>query len=274
MAKRIRIDILLVERGLAVDSEKAQRHVRAGQVFVEGRLVDKPGFLVDPGASVEMKALGPRFASRGGEKLQGALDRFDLSPSGTICLDIGASTGGFTDCLLQAGARRVYAVDAGRRLLHERLRDDPRVVSLEGRDARRLDGAAIPEPIEFCAVDVSFLSLLNVIPAIAALLASNARLVVLVKPQYEVETKQVGQKGVVRDPEAHRQALGRILTGIAEAGFVFQGVAPSPLRGPAGNIEYLAHFSRAPQPGEAPGTDAVDTAVAEAFASGQSLSPE
>ncbi len=268
MAKRIRIDVLLAERGLAESREKAQRLIRAGQVFVEGQRVDKPGAAVPPDAEVTVAPLGPRFVSRGGEKLQGALDRFEISPAGKICLDLGASTGGFTDCLLQAGATRVHAIDVGKSQLHEKLRSDPRVISREGLNARYLNEGDVGEPVEFCTGDLSFISLLKVIPAVSPLMPPGAILVVLVKPQFEAGPERVGKGGVVSDPAVHRQTLMRVLSGISGEGFDFQAVAPSPLRGPAGNREYLAWFIRAAgQAGWRPPEDAVVEAVAEAFPS-------
>jgi len=267
MPKRIRLDVLLYERGLAESREKAQRLIRAGQVSVNGRLVDKPGAAVEPEAKIELTDLGPRFVSRGGEKLQAALDGFGLDPAGRVCLDLGASTGGFTDCLVQAGARRVYAVDVGHGQLHERLRADPRVISREGLNARALDSGVVDgESIEFCAADVSFISLLKTVPAAAALLAPGADLVVLVKPQFEAGRRHVRRGGRVVDPEVHRETLEHVLTGLAAEGFDFQGVLPSPLRGPAGNREYLAWFRKTPSgSGEPPPTEAIAAAVAKAF---------
>jgi len=268
MPKRTRLDVLLAEQGLAESREKAQRLIRAGQVTVDGRRIDKPGTAVQPQARIELSALGPRFVSRGGEKLQGALERFGLDPKGRTCLDLGASTGGFTDCLLQAGARRVYAVDVGHGQLHERLRADPRVVLREGLNARNLDLAAVDgERIDFCTADLSFISLLKVAAAAARVLAPGAILVALVKPQFEAGRRHVRRGGRVADPAAHREALGGVVAGIAAEGFDFQDVCPSPLRGPAGNREYLAWFRRTGEgPGRSPAAGRVEAVVAEAFA--------
>jgi 23S rRNA (cytidine1920-2'-O)/16S rRNA (cytidine1409-2'-O)-methyltransferase len=267
MAKRIRLDILLTERGLAESREKAQRLIRAGQVFIGGQRIDKPGAAVAPDAELTVVALGPRFVSRGGKKLQSALERFNLSPAGKVCLDLGASTGGFTDCLLQAGAARVYAIDVGKSQLHEKLRGDPRVISREGLNARYLDREAIGEPIEFCTGDLSFISLLKVIPAVGPLMAPGAALAVLVKPQFEAGREHVRKGGVVTGPDIHRETLLRVLRGISSDGFDFRAAAPSPLRGPAGNREYLAWFVRsAERPGACPDEESAARAVAEAFA--------
>ncbi len=270
MAKRIRIDVLLAERGLAESCEKAQRMIRAGQVSSGGQLLDKPGSTIAPDAELTVRSLWPRFVSRGGEKLQRALDCFALNPAGKVCLDLGASTGGFTDCLLQAGAARVHAIDVGRSQLHEKLLNDPRVVSREQFNARYLDRGTIGEPIEFCTGDLSFISLLKVIPAAAPLMAPGAILAVLVKPQFEAERRHVRKGGVVLDPDVHRECLLRVLRGIACEGFDFQAAAPSPLRGPAGNREYLAWFIRTNEAsGREPSEGETADAVAEAFSTGE-----
>ncbi|MCX7016333.1 MAG: TlyA family RNA methyltransferase [Candidatus Sumerlaeota bacterium] len=272
MPSKIRLDLLLVERGLAESRERAQRLIRAGQVSVAGELVDKPGAAVASEARIEVASLGERFVSRGGEKLQAALERFALSPAGLICMDLGASTGGFTDCLLQAGALKVYAIDVGHGQLHEKLRADPRVVSREGVNARELKSDTVDgEPIQFCTADLSFISLLKVIPAAAPLLAPGAALVVLVKPQFEAGRQHVRRGGRVLDPSVHRKVLRRALDGIVSEGFGFQGLCASPLRGPAGNREYLACFRRMEgEVGRGAGDEAIDAAIGEAFGSSSS----
>jgi 23S rRNA (cytidine1920-2'-O)/16S rRNA (cytidine1409-2'-O)-methyltransferase len=263
MPKKTRLDLLMAQRGLAESRERAQRLIRAGLVVVEGRRIDKPGTAVPSEAAVVVNSAGPRFVSRGGEKLQAGLDRFALSPRGRVCLDLGASTGGFCDCLLQAGALRVHAVDVGRGQLHERLRADPRVISHERLNARRLTREILGETVGFCTADLSFISLLTVIPAAAPLMEPDAPLAALIKPQFEAGRRHVRRGGVVLDPKVHRDVLERVLSGIAELGFDFRGLTVSPLRGPAGNREYLAWLARAP--GSPPPPDAIEAAVAEAF---------
>ncbi len=239
MSPRQRLDVLLVERQLAESREQAQRLIRSGKVKVGGRISDKPGVAIDIAAAVEILAPASRFVSRGGEKLQGALDAFPVSPQDCTCLDLGASTGGFTDCLLQAGAQRVYAVDVGRAQLHEKLRADDRVIVLEEVNARALTRDLIPEPITFCTGDLSFISLLKVMPAAVGLLNKGANAILLVKPQFEAGPRHVRRGGVVTDPAVHRQVLQDVLQGLAALALAPKDIMLSPLRGPAGNREYL-----------------------------------
>jgi len=244
-AAKERLDLLLVARGLAESREQAQRLIGAGQVRVAGQAALKAAQRVAVNADLAV-AERPRFVSRGGEKLEAALAHFALEARGRVCADIGASTGGFTDCLLQRGAARVYAVDVGRGQLHWRLRRDPRVICREGVNARYLDRAVIPEPLELSAVDVSFISLTNVLPAVIRLLGAGADLVALIKPQFEAGRGQVGKGGVVRDPAVRAQTVERLRRfGAAIAGLEWRGVCESPLKGPAGNVEFLAcwHWS-------------------------------
>ncbi|MGY4707128.1 TlyA family RNA methyltransferase [Candidatus Bipolaricaulota sp. J31] len=247
MKRRVRLDQLLVQRGLAESRAKAQALIRAGQVFVDGRVVDKPGASVLPDAEVVLKAR-PRYVSRGGEKLEAALRAFDVDPHGKVCLDVGASTGGFTDCLLQHGARRVHAVDVGRGLLHWKLRNDPRVVVHEGVNARYLRPEEIGEPVDLATVDVSFISLRLVLPALVGIVRPGGDVIALVKPQFEAGRDKVGKGGVVRDPRVHRE----VVTGIArfaeeELGWSVAGAIRSPLLGPAGNVEFFLYLL--PRPG-------------------------
>ncbi len=247
MKRRVRLDQLLVERGLAESRAKAQALIRAGQVLVDGRVVDKPGTPVPRDAEVVLKAR-PRYVSRGGEKLEAALRAFDIDPHGKVCLDVGASTGGFTDCLLQHGARRVHAVDVGRGLLHWRLRNDPRVVVHEGVNARYLRPEEIGEPVDLAAVDVSFISLRLILPALVGIVRPKGDVIALVKPQFEAGRDKVGRGGVVRDPGVHRE----VVAGIArfaeeELGWSVAGAIRSPLLGPAGNVEFFLHLL--PRPG-------------------------
>jgi len=239
-AAKIRLDALVVERGLAESREKAQRLVGAGQVRVRGAVASKPGQQVPADSAIEVDA-PPRFVSRGGEKLDHALNFFGLSPAGRVCLDVGSSTGGFTDCLLQHGAARVFAVDVGRGQLHWRLRNDPRVVVLEKVNARYLSAEQIPEPVDFITVDVSFISLTKVLPAAIQLSRAGAAAVTLIKPQFEAGRDQVGRGGVVRDPAVRAGVVAAIREfGERSLKMKWAGVCESPLRGPAGNIEFLA----------------------------------
>ena len=240
-AGRERLDEALVARGLAESRSQARALVMAGAVRVGGRVVDKPGMPLPEGA-LEVAGRG-RFVSRGGEKLQRALDRFPAEPAGLVCADLGASTGGFTDCLLQAGAARVYAVDVGRGQIHWRLRQDPRVVTIERQNARYL--ASLPEPVALVVADVSFISLALIFPTMRRLLVPGGQALTLVKPQFEAGREAVGKGGVVRDPATHRAVLYRFLAAARREGFVVRGLIPSPLRGPAGNAEFLAHLQLA-----------------------------
>jgi 23S rRNA (cytidine1920-2'-O)/16S rRNA (cytidine1409-2'-O)-methyltransferase len=235
VAKR-RIDLLLVERGLAESRALAQRLVMAGQVRVEGETISKPSQRVDPAQSIVLDT-GPRFVSRGGEKLDHALTVFSIDVEDKICADVGASTGGFTDCLLQRGATRVYALDVGRGILHWRLRQDPRVVVMEGVNARYQQ--VLPEPIDIVVIDAAFISLELLLPVARGWLRQSGQLIALVKPQFEAGREAVGRKGVVRDPEVHRQVVEKILARLMSLGMVPQGATRSPLTGPKGNIEFL-----------------------------------
>jgi 23S rRNA (cytidine1920-2'-O)/16S rRNA (cytidine1409-2'-O)-methyltransferase len=238
---RIRLDQLLLERGLAGSRAKAQALVLAGQVRVgegdAGRTDRKPGDLVDPDSPLEVIERDP-FVSRGAHKLEAALDAFGIDPHGLVCLDVGASTGGFTDLLLQRGAAHVFAVDVGRGQLAERLRHDPRVTSLERTNARMLGPDVIPEPCDLAVVDVSFISLALVLGPVVSCLASGARVVPLVKPQFEAGRTDA-KGGVVRDPAVHRAVLGRAVDAAEAVGLGAVDAIPSPLTGPAGNREFL-----------------------------------
>jgi 23S rRNA (cytidine1920-2'-O)/16S rRNA (cytidine1409-2'-O)-methyltransferase len=246
---RIRLDQLLVERGLADTRARAQALLLAGKVRVgEGdgaRRDRKPGDQVDAGIAVEVEQPDP-YVSRGGHKLAAALDAFGIDPRGLIALDVGASTGGFTDVLLQRGAVRVYALDVGRGQLAESLRADPRVVSMERTNARSLTAATLPEPIDFAVVDVSFISLDRVLGPIVSTLAPRAPIVALVKPQFEAGKGRT-DRGVVRDPAIHREVLERVVEAARVAELGTRDVIASPLLGPEGNREFLVHL--APGPG-------------------------
>ncbi|HZD26062.1 MAG TPA: TlyA family RNA methyltransferase [Alphaproteobacteria bacterium] len=237
---RRRLDQLLVDRGLAESRSKAQALVMAGLVFSGETRLDKPGQTVAEGAPLEVRGKPHPWVSRGGVKLAHALEHFGLDPAGRICLDVGASTGGFTDVLLQHGAARVYAVDVGHGQLAWSLRNDPRVVVLERTNARHLTAAEVPEPVGVIVCDASFIGLETVLPSALALAAPGAWLAALIKPQFEVGRERVGKGGVVRDPELHREVCARIrvwLEGLP--GWTASGITESPIKGPEGNAEFL-----------------------------------
>ncbi len=237
-----RLDVLLVERGLAESRAQAQRVIRAGEVRVAGQVSDKPGTQVATNVEIALRAR-PRFVGRGGEKLEAALARFELDVRGMTAADVGASTGGFTDCLLQYGARRVYAIDVGYGQLAWRLRNDPRVVVMERTNARYLD--ALPEPVSLVTADVSFISLRLILPAAMHWLDPEGQVVTLIKPQFEAGRRDVGKGGVVRERRIHRSVLERVLGAATTLGLNLRGLMPSPLRGPAGNVEFLSWWSLA-----------------------------
>lgn len=243
--KKERLDRLLARRGLFGSREQARRAIMAGRVRVAGRRVDKPGTPVTADAEVEVTGPPRRFVSRGGEKLAHALDHFAVEPRDRVCLDIGASTGGFTDVLLTRGARKVYAVDVGHGQLDWKLRNDPRVVVLERTNARYLSRAEIPEPPDLIVCDASFIGLRTVLPAALDLAAPGARLIALIKPQFEVGRGRVGKGGVVRDPALHAEVcdtISRWLDGLH--GWSVLGIAESPIKGPEGNTEFLIGAAR------------------------------
>ena len=245
MSKKLRLDILLAEKGLWESRQKAQAAIMSGQVYVNGQRVDKPGTAVDPESEIEIRGNTLRYVSRGGLKLEKAMAVWPIVLAGKICMDVGASTGGFTDCMLQNGASRVYAVDVGYGQLAWSLRSDRRVVCLERTNARYLNHAVIPEEPDFSSVDVSFISLKLILPAIAGVLKDGGEVVCLVKPQFEAGREKVGKKGVVRDPAVHREVLERFLQHAKESGFTALDLSWSPVRGPEGNIEYLGWLRKA-----------------------------
>ncbi len=234
-----RLDLVLVARGLAGSREKAQALIMAGSVMVQGQKAAKPGQTVEPDAEIAVAA-PPRYVSRGGLKLEAALHGFHVDPTGLICIDIGASTGGFTDCLLQHGAKRVHAIDVGTNQLDYRLRTDLRVRSQEHRNARELKLDDIGELVELLVCDVSFISVTLILPAMITLLAAGSRMIVLVKPQFEVGKGQVGKGGIVRDPELHVSACARVEEAVRAAGFE-TALMPSPILGTEGNKEFLLY---------------------------------
>jgi 23S rRNA (cytidine1920-2'-O)/16S rRNA (cytidine1409-2'-O)-methyltransferase len=235
---RVRLDERVASLGLAPSRQQAEAAIRAGEVYVDGERRDKPGTRVGPAARVERRARGPAYVSRGGVKLAGALDAFGVNPRGLVALDVGASTGGFTDCLLQRGAARVYAVDVGRGQLHWRLRQDARVVVMERRHAARLQPSDLPEAADLATIDCSFISVSRVLPAVAACVRRDGLLLVLVKPQFEAGPK-AAPRGVVRDAAVHEQVVRRIVEEAAAMGLSPVDVAASPILGPDGNREFF-----------------------------------
>ena len=242
MTNKKRLDVAMVERGLAESRQKAQAMIMAGQVYVDGRKVDKAGTQVGPGCAIEVRGRTLAYVSRGGLKLEKAVERWPIRLEGAVCADIGSSTGGFTDCMLQRGAEKVYAVDSGYNQLDWRLRSDPRVVCMERTNARYLTKEQIPEPLDFFSVDVSFISLNLILPALRPLMKEGGQAVCLVKPQFEAGKDKVGKKGVIRDPAVHLEVLEHFLEHAANAGFTVKDITFSPIRGPEGNIEYLGYL--------------------------------
>ena len=244
--KKQRLDRLLVEKGIAPSRQRAQAMIMSGKVLVNNRPVDKAGFLVGQNDGIELKGKDIPYVSRGGLKLEGALQSFELSPAGFVCLDVGASTGGFTDCLLQNGAARVYAVDVGYGQLAWKLRQDPRVAVIERTNIRHMQTDAIPESVDLATIDVSFISLKIVVPAVAGFLKNGARILALIKPQFEVGKDQVGKGGVVRDANLHTRVIQSLTAFFVELGFLSQPVIPSPILGPKGNREFFILLQHQP----------------------------
>jgi 23S rRNA (cytidine1920-2'-O)/16S rRNA (cytidine1409-2'-O)-methyltransferase len=259
---RRRLDTELVRRGLVESRARAQQAIGAGRVLVSGTLADRPSRLVDTGEPIHLAGPPPRFVSRGGDKLDAALERFGIGVAGRRALDAGASTGGFTDCLLQRGAAKVVAVDVGRGQLAWSLRTDPRVEVLEGTNVRGLTPDDIGGPVDVAVADLSFISLRVVAPALAGVLAGeDAEAVFLVKPQFEAGRREVGRGGIVSDPAVHRSVLTTVSDALAAAGLIMVGVMASPLRGATGNVEFLGHFR--PAAGSGVGPEEIEAAVAE-----------
>jgi len=244
---KIRLDDLLVGRGLAEDREQAQALILAGAILVGDRPAGKAGIAIPVDAEIRVRGESCPYVSRGGLKLRAALDAFGIDPAGLTAIDIGASTGGFTDCLLQAGAAKVYAVDVAYGQLAWKLRGDPRVVSIERTNIRTYDGADIADKIDIAAIDASFISLKLVIPPVLNLIKDGALLVALVKPQFEVGKDEVGNRGVVRDPALHRRVLAEIEAFGRGLGLAILGSCDSPLKGPAGNREFFIAFRKQPK---------------------------
>jgi 23S rRNA (cytidine1920-2'-O)/16S rRNA (cytidine1409-2'-O)-methyltransferase len=239
---RARLDLLLVARGLAATREKAQAMILSGAVSVDGRRVDKAGAPVDEGAEIAVAGPPHPYVSRGGVKLEAALEHFGLDPAGRVCLDVGASTGGFTDCLIQRAAARVYAIDVGYGQLDAKLRSDPRVVVREKVNARTLSREDVPETVALAAIDVSFISLRLILPAVVPLVAAGGAVVVLVKPQFEAGRAEVGKGGIVRSEEVRARVVSEIAAFGRGIGLEPIGAIPSPIRGAHGNEEFLLAF--------------------------------
>jgi 23S rRNA (cytidine1920-2'-O)/16S rRNA (cytidine1409-2'-O)-methyltransferase len=237
--KKIRLDELLLHTGLSTDLQQAQRIIGAGEVTVNGQRADKSGSLFPADTLPEVKSKCP-YVSRGGYKLKGGLDAFSFDPAGLICADIGASSGGFTDCLLQHGAQKVYAVDVAYGLLDWKLRQDKRVIVIERFNARKISSEQIPEPIDLAVIDAAFISLTKLIPPLLPLFRDKeVSLICLIKPQFELPRELIPRGGVVINPEHHQQAIDKIVTFVEESGLHAQSVTQSPVRGPKGNIEFL-----------------------------------
>jgi len=265
---KTRLDILLTERGLAESRSQAQRLVMAGQVRVAGQVADKPSDQVVENAEITVEN-GPRYVSRGGEKLEGALQAFGLQLlDGLVCADLGASTGGFTDCLLQHGAAKVYAVDVGYGVLHWKLRNDPRVVVMERINARNVTG--FPEPVQFVTIDASFISLKILLPVVVSWWPqATGQIVALIKPQFEAGREEVARgDGVVRDPEVHRKVLNSVLDFARQLGFGVRGLVRSSLLGPKGNTEFLV-WLQYPGNGEEQITDLIEQALSSPLPDGK-----
>lgn len=239
---KTRLDVLMVERGLAESREKAKAVIMSGNVFVDGQREDKAGASFPEKAVIEVKGNPLKYVSRGGLKLEKAMSHFDVALDGKVCMDVGASTGGFTDCMLQNGAAKVYAVDVGNGQLAWKLRQDPRVVCMEKTNIRYVTREHIEEPVEFASIDVAFISLTKVLEPVKALLTDEGQVVALIKPQFEAGREQVGKKGVVRDKSVHVEVIERVLAYAVSIGFEVSNLEFSPIKGPEGNIEYLAHL--------------------------------
>lgn len=246
MSGKKRLDVLLTERGLQESRQRAQAVIMSGEVFVNGQRVDKPGTAVAEDAQIEIRGGTLAYVSRGGLKLEKAMATFPIDLHGAVCADIGASTGGFTDCMLQNGAEKVYAVDVGYGQLAWKLRSDPRVVCLERTNARYLTHEQVPDELDFASVDVSFISLKLILPPLNGLLKDGGHAACLVKPQFEAGREKVGKKGVVRDPDVHLEVLEHFLGHAKESSFTVLGLTYSPIRGPEGNIEYLGYLEKGP----------------------------
>lgn len=247
MAEKVekeRLDVLLVQQGLATSRELAKAYIMAGNVYVDGQKEDKAGTKVAVNAALEVKGNQMKYVSRGGYKLEKAVDEFGISLDGKICLDIGASTGGFTDCMLQNGASKVYAIDVGYGQFAWKLRNDERVVCLEKTNVRYVTHEQVPDEGDFASIDVSFISLTKVLPAVLGVLGEKGQLVCLIKPQFEAGREKVGKKGVVRDINVHKEVIEMIANYVRAQNLGILGLSFSPIKGPEGNIEYLIYLDK------------------------------
>ena len=242
--KKIRLDQLVFDLGLAESRERAKTTVMSGLVFVNGQRADKPGMQVSPDVNVEVKGTALPYVSRGGLKLEKALKVFPIDVTGMVCVDCGASTGGFTDVLLKNGAAKVYSVDVGYGQLAWSLRNDERVINMERTNIRYISSEQIPEPLDICVMDLSFISVKLVLPAVCALLKDDAQLVCLIKPQFEAGREEVGKKGVVRDKAVHLSVIESVLSFAPTVGMTVMGLDFSPIKGPEGNREYLCYMKK------------------------------
>lgn len=242
--KKERLDILLVDRGIITSRERAKTSIMAGKVFVDGRRVDKAGEKVPVTANIEYKGEKLPYVSRGGLKLEKAMKNFPITLGGKVCMDIGASTGGFTDCMLQNGASKVFSIDVGYGQFAWKLRTDERVVCMERTNIRYVKPEDLGELVDFASIDVSFISLKKIMPATVELLKDNGEVVALIKPQFEAGKEKVGKKGVVRDIEVHKEVVFGIIDYLIEHNLNVLGVSYSPIKGPEGNIEYLVYFTK------------------------------
>ena len=249
--KKVRLDQLIFDMGFVPSRERAKTTIMAGNVFVDGQRVDKPGTAVDPEKKIEVRGEALPYVSRGGLKLEKALKVFPVDPTGSICIDCGASTGGFTDVLLQNGAAKVYAVDVGYGQLAWKLRSDERVINMERTNVRYVTNEQIPETLDLAVMDLAFISIQLVIPAVRELLKEDGDILCLIKPQFEAGREKVGKKGVVRDPAVHLEVLESFLDFAPREGFTVMGLSFSPIRGPEGNIEYLGWLKKGQHEAEA-----------------------
>lgn len=242
-----RLDVLLVSRGLAASREKAKAVIMAGIVYVDGQKEDKAGSTFADTVNIEVRGNTLKYVSRGGLKLEKAMSHFGLSLEGRVCMDVGASTGGFTDCMLQNGAVKVYSIDVGHGQLDWKLRNDPRVVCMERTNIRYVTPEDIGEPTSFVSIDVSFISLTKVLYPVRQLLSEDGEIVCLIKPQFEAGREKVGKKGVVRDPKVHLEVIRSVMGYASSIGFEIRHLEFSPIKGPEGNIEYLLHLKKQPE---------------------------
>ena len=259
-----RLDLLMVERALAPSREKAKAYIMSGDVYVDGQKEDKAGTMFQETVKIEVRGNTLPYVSRGGLKLEKAMNHFEVTLDGKVCMDVGASTGGFTDCMLQNGAVKVYSIDVGYGQLDWKLRNDPRVVCMEKTNIRYVVPEDLQEPADFSSIDVSFISLTKVLLPVRNLLTENGEIVCLIKPQFEAGRGKVGKKGVVRDPKVHEEVIRKVISYASAIGLESRDLEFSPIKGPEGNIEYLLHLKKCPEEASAAGLpeDTVEKTVA------------